>query len=66
MQIEDSGIVRSVGDGGDEQSLQKMFPFRIKETLNTKFINSDRILKQLPFDNFIPDYELKPGFKLEY
>tara|TARA_B100000282_G_scaffold296242_1_gene277580 strand:+ start:259 stop:1275 length:1017 start_codon:yes stop_codon:yes gene_type:complete len=66
MQIEDSGIVRSMGDGSDEQSLQKMFPFRIKETINNRFISSDRILKQLPYDNFMPDYELKPSFKLEY
>lgn len=59
MQIEDSGIIRSADDGDDEKSLQKTFPFRIKILPSEREITSERVLKQLPFENFTPKFELK-------
>ena len=56
MQIEDSGIVRSVDANDEGKSLQKMFPFRIKMSLNEESMGSNRILKQLPYDDAFPEY----------
>ena len=60
MQIEDSGIVRSANDDSeDENSLQKTFPFRIKILPSEKERHFDKVLKQLPFENLTPKFELK-------
>ena len=68
MQIEDSGIIRSSGDDdGDEKSLEKVFPFRIKVLPNEKQRQPSRVLKQLPLEDFSPSFdELTPSFELKY
>lgn len=60
MQIEDSGIIRSADDDDDdEKSIQKHFPFRIKVLPNNQERNPNRVLRQLPLEDFTPKFELK-------
>ena len=59
MQIEDSGVIRGTDGGEDGQSLQKTFPFRIKIQSDERQRSAERVLKQLPFENFTPKFELK-------
>jgi hypothetical protein len=59
MQIEDSGVVRSADDDDDEKSIQKHFPFRIKILPNQRERSPDRVLRQLPLEDFTPKFELK-------